>query len=133
VGIDVSGGGGGGAGGIIFLDAPIVSVDGGCLSVLGGLGGEGGQIAKGRNPTQKPDCPFNGEPYLPSPGEGGGGGVPGIGTGPGMPGGVMGGGGGGLGSYGRVIVRSKMQPSTLPDDIVAPKQSDAFNFMMLPP
>src|SRR5207302_372263 len=41
------GGGGGGGGGVLTLEAPTVSFNNGCLSVIGGPGGAGGALTRG--------------------------------------------------------------------------------------
>lgn len=130
------GGGGGGAGGIIVLDAPTVSVDNGCLSVLGGPGGEGGGATlRGRDNMPKASCPFNGGPIgLIMPGAGGAGGFPsanGVDA-AGKTGIAVGGGGGGTGGAGRVIVRARTQPTNLPGTIVAPNGPQSYEFIALP-
>jgi hypothetical protein len=105
------GGGAGGAGGGVFLESPTVTVNGGCISVIGGPGGGGAGATRGDNSHRALVCPFIGGPGLGAAGAGNGG-APGTG----MPGGGMGtgmaGGGGGTGGYGHAIIRSHMPPAT---------------------
>ncbi len=116
------GGGGGGAGGVLALDAPMVDVTGGCLSVIGGPGGAGGALTRGGDARPTALCGFVGTGGIAAP-NGGGGGSAGVGASSGGNGTNAGGGGGGLGSYGRVTIRSRNPPPASAAPGVVPPQA----------
>ena len=110
-GMTAGGGGGGGGGGTIALDAPNVSVMGGCLSVAGGPGGAGGALTRGGDAHMATACGAGSGGIAPL--NGGPGGAPG-GSANGGAGTMNGGGGGGLGGAGRVTIRSHDPPTSGP-------------------
>ena len=126
VGQPAGGGGGGGGGGVVLLEAPDVSISGGCISVIGGPGGGGGGGLRGTDAKQALMCGFVGTPGV-AGASGGNGGGPGGGMAAGGSGTGAGGGGGGTGGYGRVVIRSHAPPQSAP---VVP--SMAYEPMMLP-
>lgn len=121
------GGGGGGGGGVLWLEAPMVGINGGCLSVIGGPGGGGGGGLRGTDAKPSAMCGFLGMPGVGGP-SGGNGGGPGTAMPAGSAGTAGGGGGGGTGGFGRVTIRSHAPPATNPN--VVPSQ--AYNPVVLP-
>jgi hypothetical protein len=125
------GGGGGGGGGVLTLEAPTVSFNNGCLSVVGGPGGAGGALLRGGDSHPTTMCGFLGTGGV-APANGGPGGEPGMTNVPsGGNGTANGGGGGGLGGYGRVTVRSHNPPPITTPPNVDPMA--AYNPVVLLP
>jgi hypothetical protein len=116
------GGGGGGGGGIVTLEAPMVTINGGCISVMGGPGGGGGAAVGGGNSHAATSCGFIGTAGI-APPMGGGGAMPGTQQPNGANGTGSGGGGGGVGGIGRVTVRSHNPPPFTQPPGVVPAQS----------